>query len=70
MPMPATAAPSRPTAPVAPMALLTPDRYFSRITCVDIDRDLIGCGRIHVLLDIDNTILARDIREIPRDVGM
>ena len=52
------------------MALLTPDRYFSRITCVDIDRDLIGCGRIHVLLDIDNTILARDTHEIPRDVGM
>lgn len=52
------------------MALLTPDRYFSRISSVDIDRDLVGCGRTHVLLDIDNTILTRDTHEIPRDVGM
>ncbi|MEC4175807.1 HAD hydrolase-like protein [Adlercreutzia sp. R21] len=52
------------------MALLTPDRYFSRISSVDIDRDLLGCGRTHVLLDIDNTILTRDTHEIPRDVGM
>lgn len=35
------------------MALLTPDRYFSRISAIDIERDLLGCGLTHVLLDID-----------------
>lgn len=52
------------------MGLLTPDRYFSRISSVDIDADLLGRGLTHVLLDIDNTILARDTHEVPRDVGM
>ena len=52
------------------MALLTPDRYFSRISAIDIERDLLGCGRIHVLLDIDNTIRARDTHSVPRDVGL
>ena len=42
------------------MALLTPDRYFSRISAIDIERDLLGCGLSHVLLDIDNTVRARD----------
>ena len=46
------------------MALLTPDRYFSRISAIDIERDLLGCGLTHVLLDIDNTGC------VPRDVGM
>lgn len=52
------------------MALLTPDRYFSRITSIDIERDLLGCGRTAVLLDIDNTVRARDTHSVPRDVGM
>lgn len=52
------------------MSLLTPDRYFSRISAIDIDRDLLAAGLTCVLLDIDNTILARDTHEIPRDVGM
>lgn len=52
------------------MGLLTPDRYFSRISSVDIEADLVGRGLTHVLLDIDNTILARDTHEVPRDVGM
>lgn len=52
------------------MGLLEPDRYFSRITSIDIDRDILGCGRDHVLLDIDNTILTRDTHEVPRDVGV
>ena len=26
------------------MALLTPDRYFSRITAIDIEADLLGRG--------------------------
>ena len=52
------------------MALLTPDRYFSRISAIDIERDLLGCGLTHVLLDIDNTVRARDTGCVPRDVGM
>ncbi len=45
-----------------------PDKRFSRITRVDIRRDLLDCGLRCVLLDIDNTILTRDTREIPEDV--
>lgn len=52
------------------MALLTPDRYFSRITDIDIARDLLGRGYRAVLLDIDNTIRARDTGQVPRDVGL
>lgn len=51
------------------MALFRPDRYFARITRVDVERDLIGCGFYNVLLDIDNTILSRETGAIPRDVG-
>ena len=52
------------------MALLTPDRYFSRITAIDIEADLLGRGYRAVLLDIDNTIRARDTHQVPRDVGL
>lgn len=52
------------------MALLTPDRYFSRITDIDIEGDLLGRGYRAVLLDIDNTIRARDTGQVPRDVGL
>lgn len=52
------------------MALLTPDRYFSRITDIDIECDLLGRGYQAVLLDIDNTIRARDTGQVPRDVGL
>lgn len=52
------------------MSLLQPDRYFSRVTKIDIERDLLGCGLVHVLLDVDNTLLTRDTHEVPRDVGM
>ena len=51
------------------MSFLEPDRYFSRLSQVDIDRDLLALGYRHVLLDVDNTILARDTHEVPRDVG-
>lgn len=47
-----------------------PDRYFSRISAIDIERDLLGCGLTHALLDIDNTVRARDTGCVPRDVGM
>ncbi|BAK43680.1 YqeG family HAD IIIA-type phosphatase [Eggerthella sp. YY7918] len=52
------------------MAFLEPDRYFARLTRIDIDHDLLGAGFRFVLLDVDNTILTRDTHEVPRDVGM
>lgn len=52
------------------MSLLEPDKYFSRISHIDLERDLLSLGIKHVLLDIDNTILTRDTHEIPRDVGV
>lgn len=51
------------------MPFMQPDRFFSRITRIDVDRDLRALGRTHVLLDVDNTILTRDTGEVPRDVG-
>ena len=33
-------------------------------------RDLLDCGLRFVMLDIDNTLVARDTHEVPRDVGM
>lgn len=52
------------------MSFLQPDRYFSRLTRVDIRADLLALGLTHVLLDVDNTILRRDNHEVPRDVGV
>lgn len=52
------------------MSLLIPERYFSRISSIDIRRDLLDCGYRHVLLDVDNTILSRATHDIPRDVGV
>ena len=52
------------------MAFLEPDRYFARISRIDIDRDLLALGFRNVLLDVDNTILTRDTHEVPRDVGI
>ena len=51
------------------MTFLEPDRYFARISRIDIDRDLLAQGYCNVLLDVDNTILTRDTHEVPRDVG-
>lgn len=51
------------------MPFMVPDRYFSRLSHVDVDRDILKRGYTHVLLDVDNTILTRDTYEIPRDVG-
>ncbi len=42
---------------------------LSRLSHVDIDRDLLALGYRNVLLDVDNTILTRDTHEVPRDVG-
>lgn len=50
------------------MPFVSPDKYFSRITRINVERDLLASGLRFVLLDIDNTILTRDTREIPADV--
>lgn len=52
------------------MAYLEPDRYFARLSRIDIDHDLLEVGFRFVLLDVDNTILTRDTHEVPRDVGV
>lgn len=52
------------------MAFFQPDRYFARLSRIDIGRDLIGAGLSNVLLDIDNTILSRATGTIPRDAGL
>lgn len=52
------------------MSLFQPDRYFSRITAIDIDRDLILVGYTNVLIDVDNTLRSRETGDIPRDVGV
>ena len=52
------------------MPFLEPDRYFSRLSKVDIQADLLKRGYRHVLLDVDNTILTRDTHEVPRDVAL
>lgn len=51
------------------MSLFEPDRYFSRLSHVDIERDIVACGYRFVLLDVDNTVLTRDTHEVPRDVA-
>ena len=52
------------------MGFLQPERYFSRLSRVDVDGDLLSRGFTHVLLDVDNTILSRATHDIPRDVGV
>ncbi len=50
------------------MRLLQPDRYFARISCIDIARDLRAQGVDSILVDIDNTIRSRETHDVPRDV--
>lgn len=49
------------------MAYFKPDRYFSRLSQISIEKDILGCGFENVLLDIDNTFVPRDTQVIPRD---
>lgn len=50
------------------MSLLQPDRFFARITSIDIKHDLLGVGLSNVLLDIDNTVRSRESGDVPLDV--
>lgn len=47
------------------MGLVRPDRYFSSITSIDIEWDLLRQHLRCVLLDVDNTIRRRDNDEVP-----
>jgi HAD superfamily phosphatase (TIGR01668 family) len=49
------------------MALIRPDACFSRISHIDVQRDLKAKGLNTVLLDIDNTLRSRADGEVPPD---
>lgn len=49
------------------MRMLGPDRCFSRLSRIDVDSDLLACGLGTVLLDIDNTLRAREDGLVPQD---
>ena len=49
---------------------LTPEKYFARISHIDIKQDLIERGLDHLLLDVDNTLRSRATHSIPRDVAV
>lgn len=50
------------------MSFFQPEKYFSRITQIDVQFDLLRRGLRCVLLDIDNTIRQRDTHAVPADV--
>lgn len=50
------------------MAILQPERFFTRLSAIDIQRDLVGAGITHALLDVDNTVRSREDNIIPADV--
>lgn len=49
------------------MAVFQPDRYFARLSRIDIEADLRAAGLGTVLLDIDNTLRSRADGEVPAD---
>ncbi len=51
------------------MALMQPDRYFSRVSAIDPRFDITLPGYETVLLDVDNTLLTRDEHLVPTDVS-
>ena len=52
------------------MGFFEPDRYFSRVSNVHIDHDLLDLGFTNVLLDMDNTVVSRASHDVPRDVRL
>lgn len=50
------------------MSFFKPERYFERITDIDIACDIVACGFVCALIDVDNTIRSREDGAIPRDV--
>lgn len=49
------------------MGFFEPDRYFARVSAINIQNDIIRKGFSHVLIDVDNTLLTRDDHTVPRD---
>ena len=50
------------------MAVLRPERIFPRTSDIDVQADVCALGFTCVLLDIDHTLRARDIKTVPDDV--
>lgn len=50
------------------MSFFKPERYFSRLSDIDIQRDLLDCGFSRVLLDMDNTVVSRESHDCPSDI--
>ena len=51
------------------MSVLKPEKYFRRVSDVDISADLLDKGIRAVLLDIDNTIRSRETHLVPEGVA-
>ena len=51
------------------MPLFKPNKLFSRVSKIDPRSDIKDHGIDFVFLDVDNTILPRDVREIPEDIA-
>ena len=49
------------------MGFFEPERYFARVSAINIQRDIIDKRYSHVLIDVDNTLLTRDDHTVPRD---
>lgn len=49
------------------MGFLQPDRYFPRLSDIQVEADLLGLGLNTVLLDIDNTLRSRADGLVPQD---
>lgn len=52
------------------MSFFKPDRFFTRISSINIEQDIVSQGYECVLLDVDNTILTRDTHQVPEDVRL
>lgn len=50
------------------MSLYLPEKYFARLSDVDLKKDITSQGYENILLDVDNTILTRDTSTVPIDV--
>ncbi|MCF0104210.1 MAG: YqeG family HAD IIIA-type phosphatase, partial [Eggerthellaceae bacterium] len=51
------------------MSLLKPNKFFTRVTKIDPQADIVHKGYDFLFLDVDNTILPRDTHEIPEDIA-
>lgn len=49
------------------MGFIHPDAFFSRVSQIDVHKDLLERGLDTVLLDIDNTLRSRADGEVPAD---